>query len=102
LVVYDVPDELSFRNLNHYPAAVSDSLFYVVGIIGWFYILSNIFTTMKLQFEQFIASNLKAFKMGEINSEQARGNLLKVIPSIPCGDKRYIKNKIFSYNKLFK
>jgi hypothetical protein len=57
---------------------------------------------MKLQFEQFIASNLKAFKMGEINSEQARGNLLRVIPSIPCGDKRYIKNKIFSYNKLFK
>lgn len=57
---------------------------------------------MRLQYEQFIASNLKSFKMGEITGEQARGNLLKIIPSIPCGEKRYIKKEIFKYNNVLK
>jgi hypothetical protein len=57
---------------------------------------------MKAEYERFIAQNIRAFKDGEINGQKARDNLLKIIPAIENGEKRYIKNKIFSYNNLFK
>jgi hypothetical protein len=57
---------------------------------------------MRDEYEKFIAQNIRAYKEGQINGQKARDNLLKIIPIIDNGDKRYIKNKIFSYNNLFK
>jgi hypothetical protein len=57
---------------------------------------------MNQEYQRFIALNLKAFKDGEINGQKARENLLKIIPSIPNGEKRYIKKEIFKYNNLLK